>query len=84
MTVMTDLFQNRGDLVEKSEILESEPIREIDLGRLLKAGHYQAYTDFIMTTSCEQLGQARDKIEAIQTQTTETKKFVTASNDKIA
>ena len=51
--------------MEKSEILESEPIREIDLGRLLKAGHYQAYTDFIMTTSCEQLGQARDKIEAI-------------------
>ena len=64
--VLTDLFENRGDLVEQSELVDSEPIRDIDLGRLLGAGHYKAYTDFMMVTSSEQHSQVRTKVEQIE------------------
>ena len=63
LSVLTELFQSRGDLIETSEILDSEALRDIDLGRLLKGQFYNAYTDFVFTTSCEQFNQARLKLQ---------------------
>ena len=53
INVLIDLFSNRGDLVEQSEIVESAPLQDMDISRLLEAKQYQAYTNFIFTTTCE-------------------------------
>ena len=67
LIILTNLFQQRGDLIEQSDLLDPDLIREINLGRMLGAGHYKAYTDFLMTTNGEQFAQARTKMEQYDT-----------------
>ena len=40
MKVLADLWNNRSDLVEQSEIFETDGLMVINLSRLLKLGHY--------------------------------------------
>ena len=55
----------------------------MDLGRLLQAGHFQVYTDFMYATSCEQFDQSRSKVEELEKEASLNKKNITATNDKI-
>ena len=36
-------------MIDDSELIEADLIKEIDFSRLLKNGHFQEYTDFLLS-----------------------------------
>jgi hypothetical protein len=36
-------------MIEDSELIEADLVKEIDFSRLLKAGHFQEFTDFLLS-----------------------------------
>ena len=51
--VLTELFIHKHEMIDTSEIFESDTIQNIDFGRLLENNQYTAYTDFILVTISE-------------------------------
>ena len=75
LNVLTSLFSHKSELVEKSEIMDSDTLVNINLGKLLKAQRFEEYTNFMYTTTCEQFVHSREqfddltaKVETVKTQ----------------
>ena len=49
LNVLINVWSAKPDLVDESGIFDAESLREVDLGRLLRAQNYEVYTDFLIT-----------------------------------
>ena len=71
--ILTEIWSFRGDLVEQSQIFDTEPLIAADLGRLLRAGHFTEYTNFLVTGMSESFAHQNDKIKALENKAEEQK-----------
>jgi len=60
------MYNVKSELVERSEIFESAPLLDVDLGRLLRSGHFSEFTNFIITATAQTLAHKRDQLEDLQ------------------
>ena len=51
--VLTKLFIDKHEMIDQSEIFESDEIQKLNFGKLLENNKYKEYTDFVLVTTSE-------------------------------
>ena len=63
LNILIKVWSAKPDLVDESGIFDAESLREVDLGRLLRAQNYEVYTDFFITGFQQQFNHTRTRLE---------------------
>ena len=63
--ILASVWAAKPELCESSGIFDSESIKELDLGRLLRAQKYDEYTSFIVAGISERFSHHRNRFDKL-------------------